>query len=271
MTPGCPLGSATRCHAILIWEKTKMKNRQLSITLFLMLALAACNLPGPKPAVDQGAVGTVAALTLTAFSAGQVTLTATPTVAVAVSLTPTLTPTFSSPMLFFDGATNCRSGPGTEYDVVAVMKDGDKAAILNRSPSGNYWVIKSPNGKGPCWVAGDYARAEGSVQTLPLATVPPTPTLQAPGKPTWQNYTYNCTFASGGSNVTVSLIWSDRSSNEDGYNLYRDGELIASLGPDTTTYTDTAFVGAGQSLSYYVEAYNNAGGVQSPVINITCG
>src|SRR5689334_17808553 len=104
-----------------------MKNRKSLITLLIMLALASCNLPSPGSAIDQNAVGTVAALTLTAFSAGQATATPSPTTVKAGTLTPTITATFSSPTLYFDGATNCRSGPGTEYKVIVVMKEGDKA------------------------------------------------------------------------------------------------------------------------------------------------
>jgi len=245
-----------------------MKNRKLSITLFLLLALGACNLPNPNGAIDQQAVGTMTSLTLTAFSAGRASLT--PAFTETVTPTPTVTATFSVPMLNFDGATNCRGGPGTEYDVLVVMKDGQKAEILARSPSGNYWVIDSPNGKGPCWVAGDFARAEGSHQTLPIATVPPVPTAKPPVGPTWKNYNYSCEFAAGGSTATVSLAWSDKSSNENGYNVYRNNELVTSLGADTTSYTDVAFVGAGQSLSYYIEAYNNAAAVPGPVISISC-
>jgi hypothetical protein len=245
-----------------------MKNRKLCITLFLLLALGACNLPRPNAAIDQAVVGTMTSLTLTAFSAGQVTLT--PAFTETVTLTPTVTATFSVPSLHFEGATNCRGGPGTEYDVVVVMKDGEKAQIVYRSPSGNYWVIDGPNGKGHCWVAGDFARAEGSFQSLSIATVPPVPTARPPGAPTWRNYNYSCDFAAGGSTATVSLLWSDRADNEAGYNVYRNNALVTSLGADTTAYTDIAFVGAGQSLSYYIEAYNNAAAMPGPVISITC-
>jgi uncharacterized protein YraI len=245
-----------------------MKNTKFLITLFLMLALVACNLPNPNPAIDQEAVGTMSALTLTAFSAGQ----ATPTPALTATLTPTptITATYSLPTLYFDGATNCRGGPGTQYDVLVVFKEGQKAEIVARSPSGNYWVVESSNGKGDCWAAGDFGRAEGSYRELPIATVPPAPTAKAPGGPSWKNYNYTCDFAAGGSTATVSLVWSDHANNEDGYNLYRDGVLVTAFGPDTTAYTDVAFVGAGQSISYYVEAYNSAGAVRSPVINISC-
>lgn len=245
-----------------------MKNRKFSITLFLLLALGACNLPNPKAAIDQKAVRTMTSLTLTAFSAAQAT--PTPAFTGTVPPTPRVTATFSVPTLYFEGATNCRGGPGTEYDVVVVMKDGEKAEIVYRSSSANYWVIDGPKGKGPCWVAGDFARAEGSFQSLPIATIPPVPTAGPPAGPTWKDYTYSCDFAAGGSTATVNLIWFDRANNEAGYNVYRDNGLVASLGADTSSYTDVAFVGTGQSLSYYVEAYNSAAAVPGPVINISC-
>jgi uncharacterized protein YraI len=248
-----------------------MKNRKLWIMLALvsvLSALVACNLPNPNAAVDRQALGTMTSLTLTAYSAGQIS--PTPALTETVTLTPTVTATFSAPTLYFEGATNCRGGPGTEYDVVVVMKDGEKAEIVYRSPSGNYWVVNGPKGKGHCWVAGDFARAEGSFQTLPIATVPPVPTAKPPGGPSWKSYNYTCDFAAGGSTATVSLVWSDRATNEAGYNVYRNNELVASLGADTSAYTDVAFVGTGQSLSYYIEAYNNAAAVPGPVISVSC-
>ena len=56
----------------------------------------------------------------------------------------------------------------------------------------------------------------------------------------------------------MNLAWTDRSNDEVGYIVYRDGQVIANLGPNSTSYTDVAAVSAGQSVSYKVEVYNDS-------------
>lgn len=55
----------------------------------------------------------------------------------------------------------------------------------------------------------------------------------------------------------VQLIWQDQSDNEDGYRVYRDGSLIAKLGPNSESYTDEP-PGSGP-YTYGVEAFNQSG------------
>src|SRR6266545_5236280 len=93
--------------------------------LVLISAILACNVPGTTPSIsinDQAA--TVIALTLQAqIQDGEVTMTATPrplptlpafTTTVGAT-TPTITPTYSTPMLTVLQQTNCREGPGQDY------------------------------------------------------------------------------------------------------------------------------------------------------------
>ncbi len=55
--------------------------------------------------------------------------------------------------------------------------------------------------------------------------------------------------------MTMYLAWMDRSDSEEGYKVYRNGQLIATLAPNCTFYADMAFVAAGKTLSYSVEAF----------------
>lgn len=64
----------------------------------------------------------------------------------------------------------------------------------------------------------------------------------------------------------ASLSWTDNSSNEDGFNIYRDGSYLDQVGTDVTTYQDYA-VSAGTSYSYTVTAYSGA--VESTPSNAT--
>jgi hypothetical protein len=85
-------------------------------------------------------------------------------------------------------------------------------------------------------------------------TVPPTAT--SPNAPIWSVYHYTCKLAVGGGTMTMNLGWTDRSNNEEGFNIYRDGQVIATLAPDSTSFVDVAFVATGKALNYSVEAFN---------------
>ena len=92
--------------------------------------------------------------------------------------------------------------------------------------------------------------------TMPTAIVSPMSTPAPPNAPTWSAYNYTCEFTVGGSTMTMHLAWNDRSNSEDGYRVYRDQQVIATLPPNSTSYVDVAFVATGQKLSYSVEAFN---------------
>jgi CSLREA domain-containing protein len=55
----------------------------------------------------------------------------------------------------------------------------------------------------------------------------------------------------------VHLVWVDSSDNEDGFHLYRDGSLIATLDPNTSSYTDSPPFGG--PYTYGLEAFNQGG------------
>ena len=89
------------------------------------------------------------------------------------------------------------------------------------------------------------------VTLTPLATV----ALSTPGAPVWSVYEYTCELAVGGATMTMNLAWTDHSASEAGYEVYRDGLVIATLAPNATFYVDVAFVATGKTLSYSVEAF----------------
>ncbi len=64
--------------------------------------------------------------------------------------------------------------------------------------------------------------------------------------------------ASAVSQSQINLTWSDNSSNETGFRLYREGVLVATMGAGTTTYQD-AGLDCDHGYNYYVVAYNDAG------------
>src|ERR687887_2324912 len=124
---------------------------QISLPAFVLIAaILACNTPGeqvPPPSEIQ----TSEALTLQAiFTPSADSASATPvitntisplitqTLATVGSPTITITPTYSVPMLTVKEATNCRSGPGEDYDVVFTYLTGKKLEIMGRYDPGNF-------------------------------------------------------------------------------------------------------------------------------------
>ena len=64
------------------------------------------------------------------------------------------------------------------------------------------------------------------------------------------------------SQTAVNLSWTDTSANENGFNIYRDGTLLATVGEDVTAYEDTNLQ-ASTTYQYAVSAKNTAGESES--------
>jgi len=95
-----------------------------------------------------------------------------------------------------------------------------------------------------------------------------TPVL--PDAPVWSVYNYTCELAVGGGTMTMNLGWTDRSDSEEGYRVYRDGKVIATLPSNSTSYVDVAFVATGKVLDYSVEAFNKDWRVSTSTITHGC-
>jgi hypothetical protein len=67
------------------------------------------------------------------------------------------------------------------------------------------------------------------------------------------------------------LTWSDMSNNEDGFRIYRDGDLVAEVAANVTNVTDVVSRRNPRSYSYYVSAYNEFGESKSDIKLFTCG
>ncbi|MEK6850838.1 MAG: hypothetical protein AABX85_04655, partial [Nanoarchaeota archaeon] len=72
-----------------------------------------------------------------------------------------------------------------------------------------------------------------------------------------------------GSSNQVQLTWTDNSNNEQGFRVYRNGSLIATV--TGNSYSDNTVV-AGAIYNYYVTAYNAAGeSAASNIVNVIMG
>jgi hypothetical protein len=244
-----------------------------AVAYILVVSLTACNLPiAPQQLSFEDQAATVVAQPLQAqvtpgeTSSPQAT---TPSVATRTA-TQTTTPTYSLPILKINASTNCRSGPGTSYEILTVLNEGDQAEIVGSYPTDNYWIVKNPDASGTCWIWGEYSSPTGSYWAVPSMTPPPTPTVSLPEPPRNLRYNYECSYNGGNLDVTTTLNWTDRANNELGYRIYRYDTPIAELPPDSTFFSDTVTVAAGDSLSYGVEAYNSTGASPRSTISFSC-
>jgi hypothetical protein len=100
---------------------------------------------------------------------------------------PTAVPCSSSPTIQTLGATNVRSGPGLEYEVVGQLVYLEVRYIVGRAESAKWWLIQFNNGQFG-WVANDIVLVQGYTPIIPIVEAPPlngiTPTPGAAWNPT---------------------------------------------------------------------------------------
>jgi hypothetical protein len=257
-----------------------MKSRRVSLGIAaLLIGILACNLPSgaatetPSPtAEDLAATITAQAQTLEAPSATPGPPTETPTI------TPTSTP--STPMVSVSSATNCRTGPSVAFDWLFTLNPGQEVEVVGKNTDTGYWIIKYPGGT--CWLWGQYASVTGDTSGLTDYALPPTPTPSAPAAPSNFKGTASCspipatlTLA-----VHVTLTWTDVANNEDGYRIYRDGTLLATLEADSTSFEDDTTLPVvpailtplpPPSVKYGIEAFNAAGKSDRKNVSLDCG
>jgi hypothetical protein len=173
------------------------RQKKLSIIAsFIPVLVVACSLQGVpvfrEPSQEPTLLlETLVAEALTSTSVAQTVLanTATATLVAMANNTPgftytppfTPTPTFTLtpvvPVVSVSEPTNCRSGPGTVYDVLGYFNVGQTAEVVGRSALSDYWIIKLPSKPAvTCWVWGKYASVIGDTSGLPVKASPPTPT-----------------------------------------------------------------------------------------------
>ena len=251
------------------------------VLVLLSCSILGCNLPGsPEPLSVNDQAATIIAATLTeeARDSTSVPMSATssrtpsPT-STATANTPsaTITPTFSTPMLTVIEQTNCRTGPGQDYEVVFTYLANARLVILGRYETENYWLVRSDESPtGSCWVWGEFVEVSGSYWVVPSVTPPATATQSPPAAPTFQNWDYTCSFNGINNDLNVILEWSDRSNNETGFRVFRDGGLIVELPAGSTSHADTTDVNSGENTTYRVEAYNVTGSASTSTISISC-
>jgi hypothetical protein len=263
-----------------------MNRKILTGILALALTAFACNMPGQaQPTVsseedlsDLAATITAQALTLQAPTSTLEPPAETPVPEATATIT--LTPTPGVPMVSVSVATNCRTGPSTQFDQIGALTVNQTAEVVGKYQNGAYWIIKTPGSSGNCWLWGQYATVSGNTANLPEYTSPPTPTPSVTPTPTPpappSNLTANkvCTNAVAppglyyaGGNIT----WQDNSDNEEGFNVYLGANLADTVPANTTTYPiPPLLVSGGQPITMGVEAFNSGGASAKVEVTFSC-
>ncbi|MBT3322100.1 MAG: hypothetical protein HN392_07410 [Anaerolineae bacterium] len=132
------------------------------------------------------------------------------------------------------------------------------------------------------------AKTEGAKTRIPANTpttmAPPSKTSAPPtasatsttaphplNPPSLKKYDFFCSWNGTNTELSITIQWLDRSDNELGFIVRRDGIEIANLLPNTVQYTDNISVNTGQQVDYAVVAYNNESGSSKPfTLSATC-
>ena len=88
---------------------------------------------------------------------------------------PPTTTTSTAPIASVSVGTNCRTGPSVAYSIIGSLRVGEKAEVVGKKTSYNYWIIKNPDAIGNCWLWGYYATIFGDTSNLQEYIVPPIP------------------------------------------------------------------------------------------------
>jgi hypothetical protein len=181
-----------------------------------------------------------------------------------------ISPTPVSFVRFATGA-NCRSGPGIVYPVITAFQKGAEVPAKGRSNDNTWWLLNANGVR--CWVSASVVDAVGLLTGLPVVPAPPTPVLTSTPEPTptknqsppgapLQLYIDGrvCT----GQAYSLILRWMDGSDSEQGFRVYRNGSLIATLGPNETKFADAPPFGG--PYTYAVEAFSAAGASARPAV-----
>ena len=239
--------------------------RTVYFLLAASLILASCNLPGSgAPSPD---AATAAAMTVQAAIDNNQSPLASPTTGTTDNSSgPQATSSAGNgkPFASFEDVTNCRTGPGVNYERVTQIQPGFAVEIIGYFPP-NYWIVSTD--KGPCWVAGEFVTPSGSVSTVPTVTAPPTPEGKAPQNISLQKWDIFCNYTTN--EAQVSIAWSDK-EDETGYRIVRNDVVIAELPADTTEFKETITLLSGQTVGYSIIAFNAIGSTQSKTISLGC-
>jgi uncharacterized protein YgiM (DUF1202 family) len=135
---------------------------------------------------ETAVAGTLSALGTAAVMTPTVGVeTPTPVIIVNETATPAAAVTPQNPLVVKDSL--CWIGPGTQYEVVSAVRNGQRVELLGRGSVGSWWIIRNPIYKDPCWVMADVLQFDTgyNLSGIAIFTPPATPTLTPTITPTF--------------------------------------------------------------------------------------
>jgi hypothetical protein len=90
---------------------------------------------------------------------------------------PTETATPGDPLVL--QSTLCWVGPGAQYEVVSALKEGERVPLLGKGSIPDWWIVKNPIYRDPCWARASDLQVDPGVNVAALQVYypPPTPTF----------------------------------------------------------------------------------------------
>lgn len=153
--------------------------------LVIVSILAACSGPSEQQSIDNAVMQSMVALNVQNSQTAAAQSAIDQATNTAAALIPTNTgtpiilpsPTTAEVWLIVNENTNCRKGPGANYDYVALLEKGTRVQSLARNYENNYYYVSAPGMEDvKCWVWAQYLTVEGDATPLPIYTALPSPT-----------------------------------------------------------------------------------------------
>ena len=161
-------------------------------------------------------------------------------------------------------ATTCYGGPSDHYGRVITIRPGTVATVRGRDAVDNYWIIEAPGYPGTlCWLSGENAQLTGDVSNVP-APATPLPSIYTLSEP--RNLHVSCSSETISdpdddweeTQWAVDFRWTNSEPDQTAVRVFRNGRLIATLGPHARSYLDVfvAHQHRHYSVTYGVQAYS---------------
>ena len=201
------------------------KKKLICILIPIALTLTACGAPTPQvePTSGPDLALTITAQALLLQAVTQTALAPTSTPEPDHTSTPVITETPPKVIVRVSANTNCRSGPGVDYEIVGALTIGQQAEVIGKSSATGYWIINNPNGSGTCWLWGEHATVTGDTAGLQEYAAPPTVTPIAAGAPVIDRVVVRFDTAGGGLAALLDVYFHDGEGDAD----FLDFQLIS--------------------------------------------
>ncbi len=157
-----------------------MNRKSILLSVLVIWALImSCNLPSAQPIAN-------AVTEVPSLAPANEAQPATPTFTAITPLTETATvivpsattvpsATACTPIVVANSAVNVRSGPGTVYEIISFLNQGQSAKLAGKSMDGTWWYIEHPSPGAHGWVGGTVVTASCVPVDLMVVAAPPTP------------------------------------------------------------------------------------------------